>query len=281
MSTATDTAPVVDQPPLRVLKPVKRRVRLRDVWTSREVARMIALRDIKTKYKQTALGPLWLLIAPLGMLVAITIAFSGVTQVDTHGVPYIPFALTGLVAWTYFQLSISLGAGSIVANHSLVRRSAIPRIALVTGMLLGNLPPVAVMLAATILSAAIAGVMPVQVLLLPILVAWLVFFVGSAALLVASISVRFRDIVAAIPLVLQAGLFVTPVGYPIQGAPAHVKVLLELNPLSGLIEAWRWSVLGMPIDWGVVAIGGLWTVGIAILGWQVFTRLEVHFSDVI
>jgi lipopolysaccharide transport system permease protein len=93
--------------------------------------------------------------------------------------------------------------------------------------------------------------------------------------------VRFRDIVAAIPLVLQAGLFVTPVGYPIQGAPAHVKVLLELNPLSGLIEAWRWSVLGMPIDWGVVAIGGLWTVGIAILGWQVFTRLEVHFSDVI
>src|SRR3954451_14292372 len=107
---------------------------------------MIAVRDLKVKYKQAALGPLWLLIAPLGMLAAVTIAFSGVTDVDTGGTPYVLFALVGLIVWTFVQLSLTLGAMAIIANASLVRRSTVPRIALISGTMLGNLPPVLVMI---------------------------------------------------------------------------------------------------------------------------------------
>src|SRR5689334_11053720 len=94
------------EPPLRVIRPVRRRIRIPDLWASLPVTRMVASRDIKIKYKQAALGPLWLLIAPLGLLAAVTIAFYGVTKVDTSGVPYVLFALVGLCVWIYIQLTL-------------------------------------------------------------------------------------------------------------------------------------------------------------------------------
>lgn len=242
---------------------------------------MIGQRDIKAKYKQAALGPLWLLIGPLGMLVAVTIAFSGVTRVDTGDIPYMLFALVGLLVWTYVQISIALGANAIVGNAPLVRRSAMPRVALVTGGLIGNLPPAMIMLVVTLFLAAAYGVLPLQALLVPVLLLWLLVFAGSVSLLVASIAVRFRDVVAAIPLITQAGLFVTPVGYPIDGAPGNIQTVLTLNPLSGLIEVWRWAVLDIPADMTIVAVGIGWSLLLAVVGWQVFIRLEVFFSDVI
>lgn len=270
-----------DAIPMHVVRPVKRRVKLSELWTSREVARMIGQRDIKAKYKQAALGPLWLLIGPAGMLVAVTIAFSGVTSVSTGDVPYVLFALVGLFVWTYFQLSITIGASSIVGNSSLVKRSTAPRLALVFGALLGNLPAAAVMLAAALILAAAYGVLSLNALMAPLLLIWLLVLVGSVALMISSLAVRFRDVVAVIPLVIQAGLFVSPVGYPIEGAPPTIKLILTLNPISGLIEAWRWALLGLPADATIVAISGVWTLVFAIAGWQFFTRLEPHFSDVI
>jgi ABC-type polysaccharide/polyol phosphate export permease len=263
------------------MRPVKRRVRVRDLWTTRRVARIIGQRDVKVKYKQAALGPLWLVVAPLGMLLAITVAFYGVTEVDTGEVPYVLFALVGLVVWTYLQLCVSVGAQAIIANHPLVRRSSMPRLALVTGSLIGNLPPLAVMLAATLVLTLVVGSLPLQVLLLPVVLAWLMVFVGGVTLFMAAISVRFRDLLAVIPLMIQAGLFVTPVGYPIAGAPDNIKILLSLNPASGLIEAWRWVVLDVSPDLSIIASGIAWTVVLSLVGWWVFTRLEVTFADVV
>jgi lipopolysaccharide transport system permease protein len=137
------------------------------------------------------------------------------------------------------------------------------------------------MLAATLVLAAIYGVLPIQALLLPLMVVWMLILVGSTTLLVASVAVSVRDIVAVIPLIIQGGLFVTPVAYPIEGAPPHIQVLLELNPLTGIIEAWRWCLLGMPVQAHVLAIGAAWTVVLAVVGWWVFVRLEVFFSDVV
>src|SRR3954470_12528809 len=115
-ATATEAG---STPALRVHAPVKHRVALSDLWRTFGVAKMIGLRDVKVKYKQAALGPLWLLVGPLGMLAAITIAFSGVTDVNTSGVPYVLFALVGLTVWTFIQLSASLAAQAIVGNASL------------------------------------------------------------------------------------------------------------------------------------------------------------------
>jgi lipopolysaccharide transport system permease protein len=267
---------------MRVYRPVKRRLKLREIWTTRAVAKMIGLRDVKVKYKQAALGPLWLLIAPLGMLLAMGITFAGVTSVDTQGIPYVPFALVGLVVWTYIQLSLSVGASAVVGNSPLVRRSAMPRVALITGTLLGNLPPVTVMLIITLLTTVLTIGLPLQIVLLPVVIAWAILFTFSVTMLASSIAARFRDTVAVMPLLVQAGIFITPVGYPLQGAPATIKLLLSLNPVSGIIEAWRWVVLDMPgTNLTVIGIALAITVVVAIAGWNIFTRLEVTFADVV
>lgn len=264
----------------RVYRPVKSRVRIAELWTTRRVARMIGLRDIKVKYKQAALGPLWLLIGPLGMLVAITIAFSGVTNVDTGGIPYLLFALTGLTVWTFIQLSASLGALSIVGNASLVRRSPIPRTALVTGSMLGNFPPIAVMFTLAFVGSAVSGRLPLQALLLPVLFVWLLVFTLSLAVLLSALTARFRDTGAVLPLIIQAGIFVTPVGYSLKGSPKNIHTLLTLNPISGLIESWRWALLGLPDpQWSTIAIAAGWTVVIVALSWRTFARMEVGFAD--
>jgi ABC-type polysaccharide/polyol phosphate export permease len=264
----------------RVYRPVKRRVGISDLWRTRHVARMIGLRDLRIKYKQAALGPLWLLIGPFGMLAAITIAFSGVTKVDTGGVPYLLFALTGLTVWTFIQLSATLGAQAIVGNASLVRRSPMPRVAAVTGSMIGNFPPVTVMFLLALIGAAATGRLPIQALLLPVLILWLLAFTISIALFLAALTARFRDIGALLPLIIQAGIFVTPVGYSLKGSPHNIHTLLTINPVSGLIEAWRWSMLGLHApQWSAIWIALAWTVVVIATGWRVFARMEVEFAD--
>lgn len=277
--TGDVTSTLVD-PKVHVYRPVKRRLKVREVWTSLHVARMIGVRDIKVKYKQAALGPLWLVMAPLGMLISITIAFSGVTDVNTGDIPYILFALVGLTVWTFIQLSASLGAAAIYGNGGLVRRSPLPRVALVTGSVVGNLPPVTVMFVVCILGSIIAGLLPIQALILPVLIAWLIFFTFALSLLLGGLGARFRDTVSIMPLILQAGIFVSPVGYPLEGAPKNIHTLLILNPVTGLIEAWRWAILDLPNpEWTAVVISLVWTVVLAVGAWRLFSRLEVDFAD--
>lgn len=260
-------------------RPVSRRLRLRDIWMSLPVARVVGVRDIKVKYKQAALGPLWLLLGPLGLLAAVTIAFSGVTSVDTGGVPYVLFALAGLTAWTYIQLTASVGAMAIVGNYQLVRRSACPRLALVNAALISNVPPPAIMLVLTVGGAAVAGYLEVQALLLPAILLWLGVLAWAIALLLAAVAVRFRDLVSVVPLMVQAGLFVTPVGYSIAHAPPHIRTLLALNPVSGVIESLRWCLLGMQPELYVIALSAGITVVLVTFAWMVFGRAEVKFAD--
>jgi ABC-type polysaccharide/polyol phosphate export permease len=273
MSTV-ETAP-------RVLAPARRRVRVSEMWTSLPVTRMVAARDIKIKYKQAALGPLWLVIAPLGLLAAVTIAFNGVADVDTQGVPYVLFALVGLCVWTYLQLSLTTAPLALVHNAVLVRRSSCPRIALVNATLLSNWPPLAVTLAVTLVGIAIWGRLPLQALLLPFLVAWLVALAWGSVLLLATLAARFRDIISIVPLIVQAGIFVTPVGYSLEGTPANIHWLLSLNPATGMIEAWRWALLDMSPYVPSIWIAAGWTVVLGAFAWYVFGRLEVRLADFI
>lgn len=270
----------IGAPAHHVLGATRHRLRVADVWRTRGVAWMIGVRDVKAKYKQAALGPLWLIIAPLGLLGAVTIAFSGVTDVETAGIPYLPFALAGLTVWIFIQLSLTIGTQLLITNSQLVRRSPLPRVALITGSLLGNVPPFAVMLTLLIVVTAAVHGFPLQALLLPLLCAWLFVFTFAATLIVASLAARYRDLVSAMPLVVQAGIFVTPVGYGLQGAPSNIHTLLSVNPLTGMIEAWRWSLLDMPDpNLTVIGVSLVSTLLALIVGWRIFGRLEVDFAD--
>jgi lipopolysaccharide transport system permease protein len=263
---------------VRVTVPMRRRVRLREVRTSLPVGWMLGWRDMKTKYKQSALGPLWLVLQPLGMLFAISIAFTQVTSVNTGDVPYIVFALVGLAVWTYVQMTITVAPMTLPSNATVVRRSPCPRVALVTGSLIAVLPPLAVVLTASLAAAAISTGLPVQALLMPLMVAWLVVLMWGFTLLVAALAGRFRDAVAFAPLIVQAGIFLTPVGYPLDAAGSFAKVL-AFNPASGLIEAWRWSLLGIAPDGFAIGIALAETVGAVLVGWYVFGRMEPRFAD--
>jgi ABC-type polysaccharide/polyol phosphate export permease len=233
---------------------------------------------MKVKYKQSALGPLWLVFQPLGMLFAVVVAFSAVTTVDTGDVPYVVFALVGLAVWTYVQMTFTAATTSMQANYMVVRRSSCPRTALVTGTLIAILPPLAVVLAASIVGAAIAGVLPLEALVMPLLVGWLLVFTWGVTLLVTALSARFRDVVAFAPLVMQAGIFLTPVGYPLN-ASDNVASVLAFNPVSGIIEAWRWSLLGLAPDMFAVGFAIVATVAVVAGGWYVFGRMETRFAD--
>jgi lipopolysaccharide transport system permease protein len=265
-------------PAVRVTLPEKRRIRLPDIWSSRRVGWMLGWRDMTAKYKQSALGPLWLVLQPLGMLAAISIAFSQVTSVNTGGVPYIVFALVGLAVWTYVQMAITLAPSVLPANYQVVRRSPCPRLAFVTGTLISVLPPLGVVLVASIIAAIIAVGLPLQALAMPILVAWLLLMTWGFILLVTALGGRFRDAVALAPLFVQAGIFLTPVGYPLSAAGSFAKVL-AFNPASGIIESWRWSLLGMAPDGFAIVVAVVETVVLGVLGWYVFGRMETRFAD--
>jgi lipopolysaccharide transport system permease protein len=275
---ASAQASLVDET-MRVTLPVRRRIRLRDIWTSLPVGWMLGRRDVKIKYKQSALGPLWLVLQPLGMLLAITLAFSKVTSVPTGNVPYVVFALVGLAVWTYVQMTITVSPQVLQSNQQVVRRSPCPRLAFVTGTLISVLPPLAVVLVASVAAAAISGHLGIEALAMPVLIVWLVVLMWGFTLLVTAIGGRFRDAVALAPVVVQAGIFLTPVGYPLSAVPGSFAKVLALNPVSGVIEAWRWSLLGIAPDGFAVVVALVATLVVTVLGWYVFGRMETRFSD--
>jgi lipopolysaccharide transport system permease protein len=260
--------------------PTNRRIPLSDLWTTRRVLAVLGIRDIIVKYKQSALGPLWLLIQPLGTLLAVTLAFSAVVGVDTpDNVPYVLFALVGLTVWNFVQLAMSASTDALIRNAILVRRSICPRTALLNAQVVSNLPPFAVILGVTLVSLVVTRGLPLRALLLPVLIVWLLVFAWGIVLIVGSVSARFRDAVSAIPLIAQAGIFLSPVGYSPAQADGVAEAILLLNPVSGLIEAWRWCLLGGSVDARFVIVALISTVLLAVAGWRLFTRMEVRFAD--
>lgn len=276
---ATIPDPALVAPVHRRYMPAKRRARISEIWTGWRVAQIVALRDVRIKYKQSLLGPVWLLLQPLGMLVGVTVAFSGITNVNTGSVPYVVFALVGVTVYAYFQLTVATAVPAMISNAPLVRRSACPRVALVNGAPIANLPTLGVMSAITIVLAIALNGLKWQLVAFPLLVVAVVVFLWGPALLLASTAARFRDAVAVIPLIIQAGMFVSPVGYPIAGQTGGLAVVLALNPISGLIEAWRWSILGTTPQTLPLICTAVWIVILSIVGWRVFTRLEPEFAD--
>ena len=195
--------------------------------------------------------------------------------------PYVLFALVGLCVWIYIQLTLTMAPLALISNAVLVRRSTCPRIALLNATLLSNAPPLGVTLGVTLIATAADGRLTAQALLLPLLIAWLVALAWGLVVLLGAVASRLRDLVSIVPLIVQAGIFITPVGYPLAGAPANIKTLVSLNPVTGVIEAWRWALLDMSPNVTAMWIAGTWTVVLAVFAWFVFGRLEVRLADYI
>ncbi len=264
----------------RVIEPVRSRTRLRDLPAHAAVIRVLAARDFKTKYKQSLLGPLWLLIQPLALLGAFALVFS--TKGETDGAPYALFALTGLCVWAWFQAALTLGGASLISNYILVRRTACPRVAFPVASTIATLPTLALTGGATLILALATGELSPRVLALPLAVVWLFVLTISISALTAAAAVYYRDVLNALPFFLQVGVFLAPVGYSLNDVSGPMQVVLRLNPLTGIIDTWRWLVLpGAHLDTAAVAIAAGFTVLLVTAALRLFGRAEVHMADVI
>src|SRR4051794_21770687 len=274
-AVVADAAP----PPEILITPVKHRISLRDVTGNGGLIRVLVARDLKVKYKQSILGPIWLVFQPFALLVAFVIGFHSVGHVETGGVPYALFALTGLTVWGYFSSASTTGALSLIGNTNLVRYTACPRLPLTVATLLASLPAFVVPACAAIAAALANGYLSVNLVLAPVVAAWLVLFTVSFTAILASVAVRYHDVPAALPFLLQAGVFLAPVAYPTDQLSGVARTLVSLNPLTGVIEAWRWCVLGVPPAGFALAASVVLTMALAVLAWTVFGRLEVTMTD--
>lgn len=264
----------------RVVEPRKRRLRVRDLPRQREVIAVLAARDFRVKYKQSVLGPLWLVFQPFALLVAFLVAFRGLGDVQTSQVPYVVFALVGLAAWAFFQACMGLGTSSVITNNNFVRYTPCPRSAFPLAAVIASLPSFAVTGAAAVVGAAVTGHLSARVLLLPLGVVWLFVLTLGIVLVVSALAVKYRDVISAMPFLLQVSVFLVPVGYGLDKLSPTVRALVEINPLTGLIEAWRWMVLqGYQPATLPIAISLCLTVVVGMFGWRTFARLETTMAD--
>jgi lipopolysaccharide transport system permease protein len=266
----------------RRIEPARRRIRLRDIPTYADVVRVLAARDFRAKYKQSILGPLWVVFQPLALLGAFVVGFHGVTHVHTGSIPYVVFALTGLCVWSYFQAALTMATFSIVGSHPLVRFTPCPRLAFPAAALVATLPSLAVPLLASLVAAVATDHLSPRVVLLPLAVIWLLLTTWAITAISSAITVRFRDLTSALPFLLQVAVLLAPVAYPLTSLPSGLRVAIFLNPLSGIIEASRWLILDTGSLYVTPVVISLAMTVLALpIAWRFFTRVEPLMADLI
>lgn len=255
---------------------------LRELWQYRELAGFLALRDLKVRYKQAALGAAWAVLQPLVGVVVFTLVFRRLAKVPSDGVPYPVFAFLGLAVWTYISSGVTKAAQSLVANSPLVTKVYFPRVlAPLASVLPGLLDLTLSLLVLGLLILVYRVTPPWAVLTLPL---WLVALVAttlSVGLWLAALNVQYRDVDHAVTLLVQLWLFVSPVVYPTSLVPAAWRPLYALNPVTGLLDGFRWAILGAPWHGATVVVSLAVTSALLTSGVLYFQRVERRFADVI
>ena len=260
-----------------------RRNGLQEFWAYRELLFFMVWRDLKVRYKQTLLGVAWAVIQPLVSTLIFFLFFGKMAKMPSDGVPYPVFAYLGMAVWTYFSGAVAYSSNSLVNNSQLLTKVWFPRLIIPTAAVLSLLPD--------FLIAAVVGVavmliygqpLPWTFLLWPLLVPVMVILALGASLILATLNVRFRDVKYAIPFLLQMWMFLTPIIYPVSIIPERWRPLLLLNPMGGVVDAFRATALtGRTFDWGTLGAGLGVGLLVLLIGLRYFTKAEREFADVI
>jgi ABC-type polysaccharide/polyol phosphate export permease len=255
---------------------------LKEVWQARDLVRTLAERDFRIRYKQAVLGFAWALLTPLALMVVFTVFFQRVANVDTNGVPYPLFAYLGLLPWTFFSASVMQGGQSLVTNSQLVNKLYCPREVFPIASVMTAAIDTSIAVVPLAALFAITGFVPkATTVWVPVLLFVQVAFTFGVTLFISAVLVFFRDIRHALPIILQVGLFATPVAYSLEVVPASLRVAYSaLNPLAPVIDGYRRTVLlGLPPNWELLGPGAATAVATLVMGYVVFKRLEPGFAD--
>jgi lipopolysaccharide transport system permease protein len=257
-------------------------VNLRELWHYRDLLYFLTWRDITVRYKQTVLGVLWAILQPLLSMVVFTIFLGRLAGVPSDGVPYPIFSYLGLLPWMYFSGAVTRSGASVVGSANLLTRVYFPRVLIPLSATLSALVDFAIAFAVLGCLMGWYGIRPaLSVVLLVPLAALTALAATGIGMWLAALNVRYRDVQYAIPFLMQLWMFATPVVYPTSIVPERWRPLFALNPMTGIIEAYRAAVLGRPLDWGTLGVSALSAVLLAAMGaWQ-FHRMERTFADVV
>lgn len=253
-----------------------------EIWRHRDLAFFLVWRDLKVRYKQTAFGAGWAILQPVLLMLVFTAFLGRVAGISSAGIPYPLFALSGLVPWTLFAQSLTGASNSLVNNQNLIAKVYFPRLLLPLSAVASFV--IDFLIAAGVLVVAMlffGRVPPVTFLWVPALGLYTVLVALAVGLWLAAINVRYRDVKYAIPFVIQVWLFASPVAYSIDLVPERFRVLFSLNPMTGLIDAFRWAALGAARPDTSVIISAAATLAILFGGLAYFRRVERSFADTI
>ncbi len=254
-----------------------------ELWRYRDLAFQLAVRDITVRYRQTALGAAWAILQPVGFMLVFSLFFGGLAGVESNGLPYPLFSLSGLVPWTFFSSVLVLGADSLVVNQPLVSKIYFPRIFLPSSAAAAGLVDFAIAFSILMVVAAIWGFLPpVQILVVPLLLTILIAATLGVTAALAAVNVRYRDVRYVVPFLVQIWLFATPIAYPSSLLQEQWRTLSAVNPMAGVVEGFRWAVLGevsAPI--AMMAVSAISAAVIFAAGLAYFDRVERSFADLI
>jgi lipopolysaccharide transport system permease protein len=270
--------------PVTIIEPSSgwRALDLRELWRFRELVYFLALRDVKVRYKQTGLGVAWVLLQPLLAMGIFSIVF-GSRGLTTAGMPYPLFVVSGLVPWFYFSNATSGASGSIVSNTQLISKVYFPRLAIPLAALAANLVDFSIGLLLALVLVVVFGVaLSWQLLAIPVLIVLIVLTALGVSVWLSALDVQYRDVRYAVPFFMQVWLFASPVIYSAADVPEPWRPVLALNPMTGVIEGFRWALLGTG-DPPLGALAGSIAIVVVLVstGLLYFRRMERTFADVI
>src|SRR5687767_11784800 len=251
-------------------------LRLRELWQYRELVYFLTWRDIKVRYKQTALGAAWAIIQPFFTMVVFSLFFGRLARIPSDGVPYPIFAYAALVPWTFFANSLAQSADSLVGSANLIKKVFFPRLAIPISSVMSGVVDFTLAFVVLLFMMVFYGLVPTaNILWLPALLLLALVTSLGVGLWLSALNVQFRDVRYVVPFIVQFWLFATPVAYPSSLLEQPWRTLYGLNPMAGVVEGFRWALLGSGEPPGpMIAVSAAAAVTVLLGGAYYFRRME-------
>jgi len=258
------------------------RLDLQEIWAYRELLFFLTWRDVKVRYKQTAIGVFWVILQPVLTTAIFTVIFSNFARFETQNVPYPLFVLSGLLIWLFVHTSVSMASMSFVNNVNLVTKVYFPRLVVPIAAALASLFDLIFGFAVLAIVMAYFGTaLTSQIVFAPLFILMAVVLAVALGTLFSALNVRFRDVKFALPFLLQVWLIASPIFFPTSILPEKWKMIFAVNPLVGILEGFRSALFGTPLDWQTIAISAVSTLILLVVSFTIFKRLEDEFADTI
>jgi lipopolysaccharide transport system permease protein len=252
-----------------------------ELWEHRELLGFLVLRDIKVRYKQTVLGVAWAVLQPVFAMLIFTVIFGRFAKIPSEDMPYAVFVYAGLLPWTFFSTSVTQAAQSLISQEALLTKIYLPRLFVPAAPVGGALVDLAISFGVFAVIMAFYRVAPGWGLaMLPGLILMTIVAALGVGMLLAALTVSYRDFRFVIPFMMQVWMYASPVIYPVNLVPEEYRWILALNPLGGIIDGFRAALLDRPFDVPTLAISATTSLGMFLFGVFYFRKMERRFADI-